>query len=53
MESFERGALAIDELPDDAEPAVPEVEVEQTAGLRISPLAWVLIAIVVLAVVIF
>ena len=53
VEAFERGALAIDELPDDAEPAAPDVEVEQTAGFRMSPLAWAVVAIVVVAVVIF
>jgi len=55
VEAFERGALAIDELPDDAEPAVPEAEVEaeQTAGLRMSPLAWAVVAIVVVAVIVF
>ncbi len=51
--AFERGALAIDELPDDAEPAAPEAEVEQTAGFRMSPLAWAVVAIVVVAVIVF
>ena len=53
VEAFERGALAIDELPDDAEPAAPEAEVEQTGGLRMSPLAWAVVAIVVVAVIVF
>ena len=53
VEAFERGALAIDELPDDAEPAAPEAEVEQTAGFQMSPLAWVVVAIVVVAVIVF
>ena len=53
VEAFERGALAIDELPDDAEPAAPEVEAEQTAGFRMSPLAWAVVAIVVVAVIVF
>jgi Putative prokaryotic signal transducing protein len=53
VEAFERGALAIDELPDDAEPVAPEAEVEQTAGFRMSPLAWAVVVIIVVAVVIF
>ncbi len=55
VDAFERGALAIDELPADAEPAAPEVEVEgaATSGWRMSPAAWVVLAIVVAAVVIF
>ena len=53
VDAFERGALAIDELPDDAEPATPEVETATTSGLRMSPAVWVVLAIVVVAVVIF
>src|ERR1700761_7606055 len=44
VEAFERGALAIDELPDDSAPAAPEVE--QAPGFRMSPLAWAVVAIV-------
>jgi hypothetical protein len=51
VDAFERGALAIDELPDDAGPAVPDVE--STAALRLSTATWVLLAIVVVAVVVF
>ena len=51
VEAFERGALAIDELPDDSEPAAPEAE--QAPGFRMSPLAWAAVALVVVAVVIF
>ena len=51
--AFECGALAIDELPADAEPAVPEVESEATSGFRMSPAVWAVLAIVVVAVVIF
>ncbi len=51
VEAFERGALAIDELPDDAAPAAPEIE--HASGFRMSPLAWIVVAIVVIAVVIF
>ena len=53
VQAFERGELAIDELPDDAEPAAPEVEVATTSGFRMSPAVWVVLAIVVVAVVIF
>ena len=53
VEAFERGALAIDELPEDAEPAAPDIEVEQTAGFRMSPLAWAVVAIVVVAIIVF
>ena len=51
VESFERGELAIDELPDDAGPAAPEAET--TSGLRLSRLTWAVLALVVVAVVIF
>jgi hypothetical protein len=51
VESFERGDLAIDELPDDAEPAAPEAETPP--GPRLSRLTWVVLAILVVAVVIF
>ena len=51
VDAFERGALAIDELPDDAGPAPPEAEA--SSGFRMSPAAWAVLAIVVIAVVIF
>lgn len=51
VEAVERGALAIDELPADAEPAAPDVE--PAALPRLSRTAWVVLAIVVLAVAIF
>jgi Putative prokaryotic signal transducing protein len=53
VNAFERGELAIDELPADSEPAAPEVESEATSGFRMSPAAWAVLAIVVVAVVIF
>ena len=53
VSAFERGELAIDELPDDAEPAAPEVEVATTSGFRMSPAVWAVLAIIVVAVVIF
>src|ERR1700758_3280585 len=52
VEAFERGALAIDDLPDGAESPPPEAETAAPA-FRLSPAAWVVLAIVVVAVVIF
>ena len=52
VDAFERGELAIDELPDDAAPALPDAEPTGPA-FRLSPLAWLVLAIVVMAVVIF
>jgi hypothetical protein len=49
--AFERGALAIDELPDDAEPAAPEIE--STSGFRFSMATWIVLAIVAVAVIVF
>lgn len=53
VDAFERGALAIDELPADSAPATPEIDTETTSGFRMSAAAWVVLAIVVVAVVIF
>ena len=53
VDAFERGALAIDELPADSAPAAPEVDTAAASGFRMSPAAWVVLAIVVVAVVIF
>jgi|GEM_PF-1046248 len=52
VEAFERGALAIDELPDEPEPAAP-AEAEPAGALRLSPAAWIVVAVVLLAVVVF
>jgi hypothetical protein len=52
VDAFERGELAIDELPDDAAPAPPDAEPTGPA-FQLSPLAWLVLAIVVMAVVIF
>jgi len=52
VEAFERGALAIDDLPDGAEAAPPE-PAEAPPAFRMSPAAWVVLAIVAVAVVIF
>lgn len=51
VQAFERGALAIDELPDDAAPVLPEAELGPVG--RMSAAAWVVLAIVVVAVVVF
>jgi hypothetical protein len=53
VDAFERGALAIDELPAGSEAAAPEVENEAAAGFRLSPVTWAVLAIVAVAVVIF
>ena len=54
VEAFERGELAIDELPPDAEPAQPETaEPESSPGFGLSRLAWIVLAIVVIAVIVF
>jgi hypothetical protein len=52
VSAFERGALAIDELPEGSEAAGPP-DAETSSGFRLSPAAWVVVAIVVVAVVIF
>jgi len=51
VQAFERGALAIDDLPDDAAPEQAETDVPP--GFKMAPAAWVVLAIVVVAVVIF
>jgi len=53
VQAFERGALAIDELPPDAEAPFPVVDAEPAAPLRLSRAAWIVLAIVVVAVVVF
>ncbi len=55
VEAFERGALAIDELPDGAD-AAAVAEPEREAGhdgLRLSRGTWIVIALVIAAVVVF
>jgi len=51
IEAFERGALEIDELPADAEAAVPEAET--TSEIKLSQIAWLVLALVMIAVVFF
>lgn len=52
VDQFERGALAIDELPHDSAPALPDVDTPGTA-FHLSALTWLVLAIVVIAVVVF
>ena len=53
VEAFERGALAIDELPaEDQAPQAP-AEAEPAAGFGLSRTAWIVLAIVVVAVAVF
>lgn len=49
VDAFERGDLAIDELPADAAAAVPEVDT--TSEIKLSQIAWIVLALVVLGVV--
>jgi hypothetical protein len=52
--AFERGALAIDELPADAGAPVDPADAEPAPdGLRLSRTAWIVLAVVVLAIVVF
>ena len=51
VEAFEGGALAIDELPADAAPAAPDTD--DAAMPRLSRATWFVIAIVVIAIVVF
>jgi hypothetical protein len=53
VEAFERGELAIDELPAGAEAAPLPDEDEPTAGFGLSRTAWVVLAIVVVAIAVF
>ncbi len=52
VEAFERGELAIDELPDGGPPAAPDAETPATA-FRLPTATWIVLAIVVIAVVVF
>jgi hypothetical protein len=51
VEAFERGALAIDELLD--EPGAAPAEAEPAGGPRLSRTGWIVLAVVLLAVVVF
>ena len=53
VEAFERGELAIDELPADAQPAATEADQpESAAGFGLSRSVWVVLAIIAVAVVV-
>lgn len=51
--AFERGALAIDELPPDSEVAPEPPEPDAPAGSRLSRTVWIVLAVVVVAIVVF
>jgi len=51
VQAFERGDLAIDELPADAQDATTEAET--TSALGWSRATWIVLAIVVIAVIVF
>jgi len=53
IEAFERGALAIDELPTGSEgaPALPDGDADD--GIRLSRTTWIVLAVVVAAIVVF
>ena len=53
VEALEHGDLAIDELPDDSEPAAAETEFASASGFHLSRATWLVLAIVAVAVVIF
>jgi len=53
IEAFERGALAIDELPPESEDAPAAPDVESDTGFKLSRAAWIVLAVVVAAIVVF
>jgi len=53
VEAFERGALAIDELPADAEAPLAPAEGEPAAGFGLSRTAWIVLAVVAVAIAVF
>jgi hypothetical protein len=53
VKAFESGALAIDELPADARPAAPEAESEAASRPGWSSTTWIILALVIVAVVVF
>jgi len=52
VEAFERGELAIDELPDGGPPAAPDADTPGPA-FRLPTATWIVLAVVVIAVVVF
>jgi hypothetical protein len=53
IDAFERGALAIDELPPEAQAGPAPPDVDSGAGSRLSRTAWIVLAVVVAAIVVF
>jgi hypothetical protein len=53
IDAFERGALAIDELPPESEAAPAPPDVESVAGFKLSRTTWIVLAVVIVAVVVF
>ena len=51
--AFERGALAIDELPDDASADAEPADAQSAGGISLSRTTWLVLAVVIAAVVIF
>lgn len=53
IDAFERGALAIDELPPESEaaPAAPDRDADD--GIELSRTTWIVLALVVVAIVVF
>ena len=53
VQAFERGELQIDELPADAEPAAPEDDDGAAGRPWLSRGAWIVLALVIIAVAVF
>jgi hypothetical protein len=53
VEAFERGALEIDELPADAQAAAPDDDAGVATRPWLSRSAWIVLAIVIIAVAVF
>jgi len=53
IEAFERGALAIDELPTGSEGAPALLDGDADDGIRLSRTTWIVLAVVVAAIVVF
>ena len=53
VEAFERGALQIDELPADAEPAAPDDDDSAADRPWLSRGAWIVLVLVIIAVAVF
>jgi hypothetical protein len=53
VEAFERGALAIDELPGDAAAPLAPAEAEPATGFGLSRTAWIVLVAVAVAIAVF